>query len=152
MGANYGILSYEKYPDPYSQESNDENFIDENFIDKKANYLVIHFEDKKNIKSLREYFQDTSVWVASNGQIYDGCLPSGKIKYELRFLSSPKIIDGKEYRMGICIHIFPNFSKSIYYQVRKMIDKKRFVEKITAIGAEWDAKKDILLRQKNILL
>jgi len=134
MGAKYGILFFSEYPDPYSSTPPEDCF------EKYATHILVHFKEIKDFKDKCLYFRDT-IYVSPNGEVYYKNLIFGQIKYELRHIAAPKIIDDVEYNMEICIQLIEDtFLHFMYDEIRKIIDSENFVKKINKIGAEFDAK------------
>lgn len=141
MGAKHGVLLFSELPDPKSEEYPLECF------ENNAKYMIVHL---KSLKDLR----DSSYHVRGNvliegGLVFYRNLIIGRIVYEVHYASKLKIIEGVEYRMEICIELLKDNNFSIFYEdCRKIMDELLFVEKVNLNGAEWDSKKDFILKKK----
>lgn len=134
MGATYGILFYSEYPDPYS------NSYPEECFEKYATHIIVYFKEIKDFKDHCFYFKNT-IYLAPGGEVYYKNLIFGKIKYELRYIAAPKIINDVEYKMEVCVQIIDDNSLHFMYnQIRKIIDDENFIKKINKIGEELDKK------------
>jgi hypothetical protein len=95
----------------------------------------------------RSYFIRGKVLV-EGGLIFYRNLIIGKIVYTFNYYSAPKIIEGVEYEKEICIEFIKDDNFSIFYEdCRKIMDSELFVKMVNKKGAEWDSRKNRILKK-----